>query len=234
MRLRTQLASIPLRNKDTDRSEMVSQLLYGEEFTVLEQKGTWIRVRCSHDGYEGWLAKEHEYTSDVLDTKLIRSPGFLTLSDDSIIRISPGSRLTTQEIQDFTALTEIGPDSPIATAHLFLNTPYLWGGRSIWGIDCSGLVQVCMACHGADLPRDAYQQAEQGESIEFGKHLSGDIVFFQKEEGRIHHVGFCLDEQRIIHASGRVRIDRLSPEGIVRLSDEQLSHRFHSIKRIST
>ena len=124
----------------------------------------------------------------------------------------------------------------LQTAKLFLNTPYLWGGRTFMGIDCSGFTQVVFRVHGIKLLRDAYQQATQGKKIKFADAATNDLAFFSNQEGRIIHVGIVIKEKndiKIIHASGKVRIDKLEERGIFFEETQTYSHQLHSIKRIS-
>jgi len=118
-------------------------------------------------------------------------------------------------------------------ASLYLNAPYLWGGRSPLGIDCSGFTQVVFKAAGVRLPRDAYQQAEVGQTLGFVEEASeGDLAFFDNAEGKIIHVGIVLKDRFIIHASGKVRIDKLDHQGIFNRETGKYSHTLRVIKRI--
>jgi cell wall-associated NlpC family hydrolase len=115
----------------------------------------------------------------------------------------------------------------------FLNVPYLWGGKTPFGIDCSGFSQIVVRCIGINLHRDAYQQAEQGKVVSFLEEVqTGDLAFFDNEEGRITHVGIMLNSHSIIHASGKVRLDNIDSYGILDAENRNYSHKLRIIKRL--
>lgn len=237
MKLRCPLSCVPVRDQASDSSEMVSQVLYGECVEVLAEEKKWMKVKCAWDDYRGWIAKEHEFENSIVDKhELTRRAGVLK-ADEGLIQISPGSCLSKLEFESFSEFPTKeyhSDDSLLRLAHQFLGTPYLWGGRSIWGIDCSGYMQVIFAMTGIPLPRDASQQAQIGELIDFDNRQSGDLAFFNNPAGKITHVGLLLDQEHIIHASGKVRVDRLDSEGIIRSTDTERTHFLHSIKRVRT
>ena len=100
------------------------------------------------------------------------------------------------------------------------------------GVDCSGFVQTVFKMLGVPLLRDAWQQQEQGTAVEFPEMSEGDLAFFHNEKGRIVHVGIVLEGGKIMHASGKVRIDALTNEGIIHAQSGKQTHSLHSIKRI--
>ena len=125
------------------------------------------------------------------------------------------------------------PQAMVEFAQKFLGAPYIWGGRSLFGIDCSGLVQLCARAAGKLLPRDASQQVQEGELVYFLPEIQpGDLAFFGNEDGKIVHVGIMLDSERIIHASGKVRIDYLDQTGIFNKERNEHTHRLQVIKRL--
>jgi gamma-D-glutamyl-L-lysine dipeptidyl-peptidase len=239
-----------LRKDPVFESEMVSQLLFGEGVALLETpNAVWARVRCLYDGYEGW-AQQNQLTA--IDFEPGPSPlaaGYINqvLYNGSPMQVPLGCPLTglhqgRAQWGNDTVVYE-GPVHDPATghkdeaaiaalAHRFLNTGYLWGGRSVFGIDCSGFTQAVYRFFGMALPRDAYQQAKLGDTVDFLQAARcGDLAFFDNEEGHIIHVGLVLNTGQIIHAGGKVRVDRLDHAGIVHTQTGQHTHRLRIIKR---
>jgi cell wall-associated NlpC family hydrolase len=129
-------------------------------------------------------------------------------------------------------VVKVNPKLIKQVAYKFLNTAYLWGGRSVFGIDCSGFSQVVYKFLNVCLPRDAWQQAEHGDIVKsLHEAVCGDLAFFDNEEGKITHVGIVLNPHEIIHSSGKVRLDKLDKEGIVNLENKQRTHKLKVIKR---
>ncbi len=234
------------RAEPSDRSELVNQLLYGERYEVLESHERWLRIEIELDAYQAWIPKEqfHEYhvnensVSVLPGTGKIPGPGI----PSSWILLSPGSRLTKEEFQsvestdkpdDANAAVPLSKNGILSLAFSFLNTPYLWGGRSLWGIDCSGFAQVLFLCAGISLPRDAHEQALIGEKIPFVLKKPLDLAFFSNQEGLIVHVGLILEGNAIIHASGKVRIDSLSEEGIIHSESGKRTHTLNHLTRLA-
>ena len=221
------LSVVPMRAEPSDKSELISQILYGETFSVVESHEKWSKVRNTLDGYEGFVDNK-QLGEDAIQARATAPLPFPVIHQE---RFYPAG-----SILDFA--TEYQPWSDIAAcAFSFLGTPYLWGGRTHAGIDCSGFTQMVFRLMGKNIPRDAYQQAECGEVISFIEETqNGDVAFFDNTEGRIIHVGIILQKPgqhfpAIIHASGEVRIDTLDNEGIKKENGEQ-SHRLRVIKRI--
>lgn len=234
----------PLRVEPRDPSEMCTQALAGERATMLEiGVKDWIRVRLENDGYEGWTDRKQWQESKTSDNVfLLQAPVSSWLREDgSTLDLIAGSQLVLSESGRWSmgdVLLEplddldlaIGAhDSIFAAMHQFMGAPYLWGGKSKFGIDCSGLIQVAFQLMGVRVPRDASEQAKEGIGVNWQDHQVGDLVFFQNEEGRIIHVGMVASKSTLIHAAGEVRIDELRHEGVFR--NEIMTHKMHSIKR---
>ena len=246
------LAIIPLRFEPSDRSEIVSQVLFGEHFEIIEQSKQWSRIRLQYDDYEGWIdSKQMQLISKssfdqlskdaiILNADLIE---YITAPNNVLLPIPLGSSLSFinhNEINtanfDFEGTKISGvktKNSLISTAYLYLNAPYLWGGKTPFGIDCSGFTQMVYKLNGYHLLRDASQQATQGEALSFIEESeAGDLAFFDNEEGNIIHVGIIMENNYIIHASGKVRIDRLDHLGIYNPETNKHTHKLRVIKKI--
>jgi hypothetical protein len=245
------LAIVPMRFEANDRSEIVSQVLFGEHFEVLEQKAQWTRIKLHYDSYEGWIdTKQYLPISAVDFAQLSEDPiilngdliEYVTVQDNFLLPIPLGASLSflnhpdiNKQVFDFEGLKVNGqkPKAEIInTAFLYMNAPYLWGGKSPFGIDCSGFTQMCYKLNGYKLLRDASQQATQGEALSFIEESEpGDLAFFDNEEGRITHVGIIMENNYIIHASGKVRIDRLDHLGIYNAETNRHTHKLRVIKK---
>ena len=246
------LAIIPLRIEPSDKSEIVSQVLFGEHFEILEHQKQWSKIRIQYDDYEGWVdTKQFQIISKesydqlskdaiVLNADLIE---YITTPTNILIPIPLGATLSFinySEINNLnfsfegTKTCGIKPkEHLIQSAFLYLNAPYLWGGKSPFGIDCSGFTQMVYKLNGYKLYRDASQQAQQGEALSFIEESEpGDLAFFDNEEGAIIHVGIIMENNYIIHASGKVRIDRIDHLGIYNAETNKHTHRLRVIKKI--
>ena len=224
----------PMRAESSDKSEIVSQLLYGESADILEVKDNWTKIITHYDNYEAWMdTKQISPVSDefVVSRKrnLVKEPFQSTMTESGKVLLSMGS-----EVNFETTAPTRGRDlseSIVNCAKEFLNVPYLWGGKSFFGIDCSGFTQIIYKIHGIKIPRDAYQQAEIGDALTFIEEAKpGDLAFFENKEGRIHHVGIILADQKIIHAHGKVRIDSLDSSGIFNKDQNKHTHKLRFIR----
>lgn len=247
------LSAVALRAEASSKSEMVSMLLFGEQFQILDARDGWLRIRTLWDDYESWLeGKQYDSIYNHELQQIQQSPLFVlnAVSEtigtgDKVRHILQGSTLPLYrdgsfEVGHHTFTTAHGAatlppngDALIGTGMRYLNAPYLWGGRSPFGIDCSGLTQMVYKIHGIALRRDAWQQAEQGETVDFIESArAADVAFFDNEEGKITHVGLVMDNGLILHASGQVRIDRLDRSGIYNEVSGKYTHKLRIIKRI--
>ncbi len=245
------LSCVPIRKSPSDESEMISQMIFGELAQLIEYGDRdWIKIQLENDNYIGWIdakqvkkvsegfVKDYRTSNDHLITS---SLGYIEINNlKSIITfgsILPFFHHNTFKIEeDVYSYSEIDAKDGSGSLDLliskFLNVPYLWGGKSFMGIDCSGFTQVVLKILGCQLPRDAYQQAELGQTIDLKNAQKGDLAFFSNPKGRIIHVGIVLDDQTIVHASGKVRIDTLDEKGIWNEQAQKYSHNLASVKRV--
>jgi gamma-D-glutamyl-L-lysine dipeptidyl-peptidase len=252
------LSIVPVRSTPSDLAEMVTQLLPGDTFEILESKGGWKLIRITFDGYEGWIDSKQYLPLKVSEFEsIVQSPQFISLelifpsveTNGEVLLVPFGSNLPgfngkkfilANKSYTFAGKTKqvfTGTDSSnlIETAVLLLNTAYLWGGRSPMGIDCSGFVQLVYKVNGINLPRDAREQSAHGTTIDFVSEAQpGDLAFFDNTEGSIIHVGILLSPDKIIHASGQVRIDSFDHNGIYSSTVGHYSHKLRLIRRLIT
>ncbi len=248
------LSIISLRLEPRDQSEMISQLLFGEHFKVLERRSKWSRVRAVFDKNEGWIDNKQfteieEVEFNQLNENTNHLAGelvdFLTDEQQDLIAIPLGATLpfysaSALSISEKKYTYEGGIRSEklpknllINTAFIYLNTPYLWGGKTPFGIDCSGFTQMVYKLCGYQLFRNADEQAAQGDVLSFIEESEpGDLAFFDNNEGEIVHVGIIMKDNYIIHAHGKVRIDRLDHSGIYNVDTRRHTHKLRVIKKI--
>lgn len=249
------LSVITVRSEPSHRSEVVTQLLFGETMEILESQNEWIRIRCAYDGYEGWMQQAQQMPLSLSEFQEINriKPHLcfdlvqIMVNQNSIYSIVLGSNLpwfwgntcrigSNNYVFDGNAKlpdTTTGSQGVVENAFMYLNTPYLWGGRSPFGIDCSGFTQMVFKLSGHKLKRDAWMQAEQGDTINLlDEAHAGDLAFFDNEEGRITHVGILTAKNKIIHASGKVRLDNIDHHGIFNAETKKYTHNLRLIRRI--
>lgn len=243
----------PLRAESSHRSEMVSQQLFGEKSTIVETGAdNWVKISLKYDKYEGWVQQSH--LAEIDELHFLKTDKDLTADwinevdyNGHIMYVPMGSSLSgfkngkafwRKNSVHFKGNVwdpeEIKISQKIIKqiAFKFLNTSYLWGGKSVFGIDCSGYAQMTYKFLNSHLPRDTWQQAEKGEVVNFLQEARcGDLAFFDNNEGRITHVGILLSGDEIIHASGKVRIDKIDTQGILNLETKERTHKLRIIKR---
>lgn len=238
----------PVRSINSDTAEIVTQLLFGEVFEIQQIDKSWCKILIYKDNYTGWIDTKHlelltskEATrwldSQTLESNLlvqIHTPwgkqwisrGAFVGSNNEDFRIGNHLFSYVEKLPNlvFSSIPEL--------ANEYINTPYLWGGKSPFGIDCSGFTQIVYRFFDINLPRDAYQQAELGLNIDYSEKLPGDLAFFTNSSGKVIHVGIILEKNQIIHASGHVRMDTLIPSGILNESKKEITHTLFAIKRV--
>jgi gamma-D-glutamyl-L-lysine dipeptidyl-peptidase len=244
------LSVIPLRAEPSERSEQVSQVLFGEAFEIIEWNNNWVQILTLIDNYKGWIGRlQFTMLGHMAFKQLQQKTPQLThgavtqawkIADNSIFYLPIGSSLsflkgTTCHISNekFEIIGAIGKSDRIdVVAKSFLNTPYLWGGRTHFGIDCSGFTQAVYRLKGMALQRDASMQAEQGKPIKSLTEVKlGDLAFFHNDEGKVVHVGMMLNKEYIIHASGKVKIDMIDETGIYSAQLKRHTHLLSCIRR---
>ncbi|MCX2741575.1 C40 family peptidase [Pontibacter anaerobius] len=249
------LSVVPMRADTSDKAEIVTQLLFGECYEVVAQDGNWRQLQLAADGYRGWIDfKQHtpvsaEYYKEWCKAQHPRAMDLVQVVYSADVRIPVGigcylpffdgmSIRVNEERYQYTGRGSnpaaiATPVQLLKVANSFMKAPYLWGGKSIFGIDCSGFTQLVFGICGYQLPRDAYQQVDHGEEVHFVTQAQpGDLAYFSNPEGRITHVGLVLEGQQIMHAHGEVRIDTLDHNGIYNTERKRYSHNLRIIKRI--
>lgn len=250
------LAQAPMRAEASEKSEMISQLLFGECVHIISHDPKWLQVKNVYDGYQGWVSDKQvveispeEYErSSANATILCADIGGMIKVNNQNCPVTMGAVFPQYADEKFQLASKPGnaqlsvidsannpptENNIISIAMKYINAPYLWGGRTPFGIDCSGFVQMVFRFMGIKLYRDAYQQAEQGRMVEFiNQTQTGDLAFFDNDQKRIIHVGIILPDRKIIHASGQVRVDTLDHYGIFNADTNSYSHKLRVIRRL--
>lgn len=249
------LSSVPIRKEPGSQSEMTSMLLFGEVFKINQELNNWFEILTEFDNYPGWINKyQCKLITENFFTKVSGENPVCPIdlinqidSEDGELQIFCGSTLPQYDGKFFNIENDnihapnnctdgkINPDLSFlkSNALKYLNAPYLWGGRSPFGLDCSGFSQALYKMQGIKIPRDSEQQINIGNTIDFINETKvGDLAFFHNEAGKIVHVGILLENQQIIHAHGKVRIDKLDHHGIYNAERKEYSHKLRLIKRI--
>jgi hypothetical protein len=245
------LPLIPMRSEPNHRSEMVSQMLFGEKAVITGFHKEWIEIKTHFDQYQGWVeyrsVRPYDLERSSSEWTLTRKPITTIKKAKSSFLVSTGSEIPTPDksnrfimnsetyllVDDYERSVQNPLNMLIDMAVELLNVPYLWGGRSVFGMDCSGFTQILFKNIGINLPRDAKDQADKGISVGSVKEcLPGDLLFFQNDEGSIIHTGIFLPENNIIHASVYVRIDKIDDKGVFNENEKRYTHNLRSIRRI--
>lgn len=247
----------PLRIEPSHKTEMTTQQLFGEKSIIIETGMDpvaigWVKIKMKYDGYEGWCQQSHlaeideehytktdkDLTADWVNEVDYNGHRMYVPLGSSLSAFKNGKAFWRKNAVHFAGEIwnpeeiKITPKIIKQVAYKFLNTSYLWGGKSVFGIDCSGFAQMTYKFLNVHLPRDAWQQVEKGTAINFLQESHcGDLAFFDNDEGRITHVGILLNEHEIIHSSGKVRVDKIDTQGILNLDTKQRTHKLRIIKR---
>ncbi len=251
-----ELSVVPVRKQPSDQSEMINQLIFGDLIIIIDVKDKWFLINTSYDEYEGWvdlkqitLLEKRTFEKLNNDKTVFFSDiyGNVTTQNGKSINLVLGSRLPNYQNNSITIndniysiegniqieIPEPTGQNIIDIAKKYIGAPYLWGGRSPFGIDCSGLTQTVFGMLDIPLKRDSHQQVESGETINFvNEAKAGDLAFFDNEDEKITHVGIIIDNKEIIHASGQVRIDTIDHQGIYNEKLKIYTHKLRIIKRI--
>ncbi len=239
----------PVRSEPDHYYEMTNQILFGEQLLILEEtKEGWVKGQNQFDGYIGWVRVNQflrmeealpacsEYTADWVNEfyvgeQLLRIPFATNLA---LLKLENIQQRFNYEGKIWEASKQkVNLETINHLASYCMNTGYLWGGRSVYGIDCSGFVQTVFKMMNISLLRDAKDQATQGVEIPFLQAIAtGDVAFFDDVEGKITHVGILLDQHTIVHASGNVRIDKIDTAGIIHSETGLRTHQLRIIKRM--
>jgi cell wall-associated NlpC family hydrolase len=248
---------MPVKTEPSHRAEQNNQLLYGEKVEIIEvNKNDWAQIQSTWDSYQGWckLSQLTRVTRKEFRKNakyLAGSPNSKLVMPSSEMWMPLGAELTGLKGGKITPYNETGrykgkrlavkslslnAENLANAAKKYLHAPYQWGGRSIAGIDCSGLIQMGLKLCNYPFPRDADQQANEGTLVDFLQNAKcGDLAFFDNKDGKIVHVGLLLDNQTILHATdaaGRVVIDRIDQAGIISTSLRMRTHNLRFVKRI--
>jgi cell wall-associated NlpC family hydrolase len=238
---------IPVREDHRDQSEMITQMLFGEVAELIEVHNQWIKISIVHDNYEGWVDnkqlveieegefeywKKNPHRQAAYLIKWSSEKGVFTSLRGANTPNNSKFKVANLAFESVASYDNFTNRDISSIAMSYLNAPYLWGGRTNFGIDCSGFTQAVYRFFGINLPRDAYQQVELGKEVSFEERKIGDIAFFHNSKNKIIHVGILLENDKFIHASGRVRVDQLSDIGIINSENGNTTHNLTIIKRL--
>lgn len=249
----------PVRMQASEAAEQSTQMLFGELCEIIEERPRWTRIRLESDGQEGWAdakmicpMQSEEYASykaSLEHAAMVVFPMAYAMSENNAqtIPLTAGTRLANYTDGRFEVLgvsfkidpqmvitepKELTQPNLLQTVRFFLNTPYLWGGKNALGMDCSGFTQIILSLFGKHLLRNASEQATQGIKVKnLQEAQAGDLAFFDHQDGKISHVGIIIDSERIIHCSGRVKVEKLDSIGIFNAETGDYSHHLVQIRR---
>ena len=230
---------VPVRLKDDSKSEMISQFFFGETLTIINKFEKWSFVESNLDNYRGWIRNLHfkpitKNQNEVIESqkKIFSSTEIRLTKNNDTIEVPTGSLISSSKFLGYKFEILSSNVNFEKTAKGFLNSPYLWGGKTKNGIDCSGLVQSIYKTINKILPRDSKDQSKIGNAIHESFEL-GDLAFFGKNKENITHVGILLNNNEILHSYGRVRIDKFNEKGIFNTEENRITHKLQFIKRVS-
>ena len=229
---------VPVRKKNNAKSEMINQLFFGEIITIIKSKEKWSFISSNIDKYQGWIRNLHFKLIKKSDYKLLSKSDsvfskseIIIKNDTSEITIPTGSLLSSVKFLNYSYVDEGEYKSLLETIKSFINSPYLWGGKTKNGVDCSGLVQSIFKTLNIILPRDSKEQSNFGVEIKEGYKL-GDLAFFGENANKISHVGILVNNETIVHAYGKVRMDKINSRGIYNIEEERITHFLQKVNRI--
>lgn len=251
------LSVVNVRVKPLDGAEVTTQLLFGDIYRVIKytEDQKWAHIQLYQDEMTGWIDyKQHHYISQAyfeylqtveyrisleISAYLLINRRSIPIVLGSIVPITDQQLFPEEQPVAFTGESKRvhqrrDHEFLIEVSKRYLGAPYMWGGKSPFGIDCSGFTQMVYKICGYNIKRDSWQQAMMGTEVNWAERFTGDLAFFSNTQGKIIHVGIMLPDSKIIHASGEVRVDECTEKGIVHHQTKTLTHILSHIKRIIT